>query len=37
LAYDYQNAIESAKKVIRKQLEEETKGIQDKLDGIMKF
>ncbi len=37
LAYDYQNAIESAKKVIRKQLEEETKGIQDKLDAIMKF
>jgi len=37
LAYDYQNAIESAKKVIRKQLEEETKGIQDKLDGLMKF
>ncbi len=37
LAYDYQNALEAAKKVIRKQLEEETKGLQDKLDGIMKF
>jgi hypothetical protein len=37
LAYDYQNAMEAAKKVIRKQLEEETKILQDKLDGLMKF
>jgi hypothetical protein len=37
LAYDYQNAMEMAKKVIRKQLEEETKILQDKLDGLMKF
>jgi hypothetical protein len=37
LAYDYQNAIEQAKKIIRKQLEEETKILQDKLDGLMKF
>ena len=37
LAYDYQSAIETAKKVIRKQLEEEMKGLQDKMDGIMKF
>jgi hypothetical protein len=37
LAYDYQNAMEQAKKIIRKQLEEETKILQDKLDGLMKF
>jgi hypothetical protein len=37
LAYDYQNAMETAKKVIRKQLEEETKILQQKLDGLMKF
>jgi hypothetical protein len=29
--------MEMAKKVIRKQLEEETKILQDKLDGLMKF
>ncbi len=37
LAYDYQNAMEAAKKVIRKQLEDETKILQDRLDGLMKF
>jgi hypothetical protein len=37
LAYDYANAMETAKKVIRKQLEDETKILKDKLDGLMKF
>jgi len=37
LAYDYQNAKEAAKKVIRKQLEEQGKILQDKLDNLMKF
>ena len=35
LAYDYKNAKEMAKKVIRKQLEEQTKILQDKLDNLM--
>jgi hypothetical protein len=37
LGYDYTTAMEAAKKVIRKQLEEETKLVQEKLDGLMKF
>jgi hypothetical protein len=37
LSYDYQNAMEVAKKIIRKQLEKETKILQNKLDGLMNF
>lgn len=35
LAYSYEMALESGKKIIRKQLEEQTDILQDKLDGLM--
>ena len=37
IAYNSDMAMEAAKKVVRKQLEEETKVLQDKLDKLMKF
>ncbi|MCX6249472.1 MAG: hypothetical protein NTX61_01850 [Bacteroidetes bacterium] len=37
LAYDFRSAKELAKKIIRKELEDKTKIIQDKLDGLMDF
>lgn len=37
IAYNSEMAMEAAKKVIRKQLEEETKVLQDKLEKLMKF
>jgi len=36
LAYDYKTAMETSKQVIRKQLENETKILQDKLDELLK-
>ena len=37
IAYNSEMAMEAAKKVVRKQLEDETKLLQDKLDKLMKF
>ena len=37
IAYDSKTAMDMAKKVIRKQLSEETDALQDKLDNLMKF
>jgi len=37
LAYDYKNAKETAKKVIRQELEKQTDILQQKLDGLMNF
>ena len=37
IAYNSEMAMEAAKKVVRKQLEDETKILQDKLDKLMKF
>lgn len=37
IAYNSEMAMEAAKKIVRKQLEDETKILQDKLDKLMKF
>lgn len=37
IAYDSKTAMDMAKKIIRKQLSEQAKELQDKLDGLMKF